>query len=188
MICFPCLVVGLFSQDFIGGTQQRDPIGLKHVDAAHLWELFFFPKNSQHIIARSYESPYTYLQLWNWYKKIFSDSFLKITQPLLTVTHGLLKRMMVSLGDGNVLLKSVWWYHYPPVPTHIKSLSPGTQAYGGERFRLIISYVHLLPFQCRTPTSSREVEKKWLLSVWKTFTDGCSCKPFAKTSVSIYKD
>ena len=60
MICFPCLVVGLFSQDFIGGTQQRDPIGLKHVDAAHLWELFFFPKNSQHIIARSYESPYIY--------------------------------------------------------------------------------------------------------------------------------
>ena len=43
MICFPCLVVGLFSQDFIGGTQRGDPIGLGHVDAAaHLWELFIF--------------------------------------------------------------------------------------------------------------------------------------------------
>ena len=108
MICFPCLVVGLFSQDFIGGTQQRDPIGLKHVDAAHLWELFFFPKNSQHIIARSYESPYIHIYNYGIDLKRFSlIPFFKITQPLLTVTHGLLKRMMVSLGDGNVLLKSV---------------------------------------------------------------------------------
>ena len=61
MICFPCLVVGLFSQDFIGGTQRGDPIRLGHVDAAaHLWELFIF---AQTLTKPAYESPYPQLHM-----------------------------------------------------------------------------------------------------------------------------
>ena len=49
--------------------------------------------------------------------------------------------------DGSITL---------PCQLTLRASHPVLKPMGGERFRLIISYVHLLPFQCRTATSSRE--------------------------------
>lgn len=101
MICFPCLVVGLFSQDFIGGTHSREILSGSDMLTLFISGNFsFLLKHSQNIIACLPMSHHIHIMchIGMISQDLISIDFFESRNLSKTVIHGLSKGMMVSLA------------------------------------------------------------------------------------------